>query len=368
MNREEERREAQLAFAASGAELQVGDPAAGPLPVDVLAAVEGREPFVVQAFGGGLTAQVFRLRADGRDWTLKRARVPCLVQNVDGQTSFLNEVQRRADLAELKAAEGGAARFRGVVDTRYASYRRGLLLSPWIEGHTVAAWDERQLRQLFDQLVELLLAGLFEWDFCPGNILDDGRQLWLFDFGYMYRFDPLRELHSSGLDPLFHGAERFETRNYFAFLLRLEEERGLAAALEAFRTEKRIALEAYRRLIAELSSRDASPSVLAWLGELAERWRAGLEGDLAALYLAEGWRSHRLDLLDDLHGRTCTRTTLRRADWLIDAARNRFDALRGHDALFHDDSRRSAAELVDGLEHDRRLAEGWQVSASPPRG
>lgn len=363
MNREEERREEQLAFAASGAEIQVGDPAACPLPLDVLAAVEGHEPFVVQAFGGGLTAKVFRLRADGRDWTLKRARVPCLVQNVDGQTSFLNEVQRRADLTALRAGEGGAARFRAIVDTQYASYRRGVLLSPWIEGHTVATWDERRLRQLFDQLVELLLAGLFEWDLCPGNVLDDGRQVQLFDFGYMYRFDPLREFHSGGLDPLFHAAERFETRNYFAFLLRLEEEQGPTAALDAFRIEKRIALEAYRRLIAELLARGASTEVLARLRDIAARWTAGLEDDLASLYLTEGWRSHRLDLFDDLHGQTCTRTTLLRADWLITAARNRFDALCGHGALFWGDTRRSAGELVEALERDRALAEGWQVKA-----
>jgi hypothetical protein len=304
---------------------------------------------------------VFRLRASGRDWTLKRARVPCLVQNVDGQTSFLNEVQRRADLTALKASEGGAARFRAVVDTRYASYRRGLLLSPWIEGHTVADWDERQLRQLFDQLIELVLAGLFEWDFCPGNVLDDGRQVQLFDFGYMYRFDPLREFHSAGLEPLFHAAERFETRNYFAFLLRLEQEQGLAAALDAFRTEKRIALEAYRRLVAELLARGASSEVLAWLGDITARWSAGLEGDLTPLYLAEGWRSHRLDLRDDLHGRTCTPTTLVRTDWLITAARDSFDELRAQGALFWRDTRHSSSELVEALGRDRTLAERWQV-------
>ncbi len=227
----------------------------------------------------------------------------------------------------------------------------------------MAAWDERQLRQLFDQLVELLLAGLFEWDLCPGNVLDDGRQVRLFDFGYMYRFDPLREFHSSGLDPMFHAAERFETRNYFAFLLRLEQEQGLAAALDAFRMEKRIALEAYRRLWAELRDRGASPEVLGWVDDIGARWNAALEVGLMPLYLAEGWRSHRLDLFDDLHGRTCTRTTLLRTDWLIAAARDRFAALRRQGALFWEDSRRSGRELLLALERDRALAQGWQVKA-----
>ena len=46
----------------------------------------------------GLTARVYRVQLAGRDWALKVARRP-VVQNPDGQTSFLNELQRRRDLA-----------------------------------------------------------------------------------------------------------------------------------------------------------------------------------------------------------------------------------------------------------------------------
>jgi predicted unusual protein kinase regulating ubiquinone biosynthesis (AarF/ABC1/UbiB family) len=44
-----------------------------------------------------------------------------------------------------------------------------------------------------------------EWDLCNGNLLVDREEhLWLFDFGYMYPFDPLREFNSNGLaDPFF---------------------------------------------------------------------------------------------------------------------------------------------------------------------
>ena len=62
---------------------------------------------------------------------------------------------------------------------------------------------------------------------------NDGR-IRLFDFGYMYRFDPLRACNSNGLlTPQHHGAERFETRCYYAHLLRLERECGQSAALAA---------------------------------------------------------------------------------------------------------------------------------------
>jgi hypothetical protein len=367
LGREHERRAAQLAILAGGDELEVGDPAACPLPPDELARVEGDEPFVVQRFSGGLTATVFRLRLAGRDWTLKRARVPCLVQNADGETSFLNEVQRRSELAALGRTPDGARRFSAIVDTQYASLRRGVLLSPWIEGQIVAAWDARTLGQLFDQLVELLLEGFFEWDFSPGNILDDGHQLRLFDFGYMYRFDPLVEPNNNGWEsPLFHGIERFETRNYFGFLLTLEQTLGGAAALEALRLEKTLAVAAYQRLQASLRERGAAPRVLDHLADITLAWQRALEGDLRGLYLGEGWRSHRLDVDDDLRGQTCTPLTLARVDWLLTAVRQHFGALKDLQVLFWDDADLSQADLVRMLDQARHQAQAWQVDRAAP--
>ena len=156
-----------------------------------------------------------------------------------------------------------AERLAGIVSTQYASLQQGLVLSPWVEGRRIERWDERQLVELFDLLIALVLAGLFEWDLAPGNTLDDGR-IRLFDFGYLYPFDPLRQYNSDGLaSPGFHPAERFETRQLFACLLRLEQQ-SEAWALADFELEKRIALDAYQRLHRELTARGAS-----------ERYRAG---------------------------------------------------------------------------------------------
>jgi len=359
---EQRRRRAQLAFLASGTELEVGDPAACPVPVDDLAATEGGEPWVVATLSGGLTARVFRLRAGGGDWTLKRARVPCSVKNVDGQTSFLNELQRRADLEALKRLPGGEARWTGVVDTTYGSLRRGVLLSPWIDGERVASWDERRLRQLFAVIAELTLAGLFEWDLCPGNILDDGQQVRLFDFGYMYRFDPLRDFNSNGRrSPIFHPAERFETRNFSLSLLGLERSAGGAASLAAFRQEKEIALEAYERMGQVLGRRGAVAEVVDRVAAFATRWRAALRGDLESLYIAECWRSHRLDVKDDLHGQTCTPTTLARIAWLQAALRDFHGALASLDAFFWEDVGQPPRAIAAMLEAEAALARRWQV-------
>jgi hypothetical protein len=353
-NLESERQQSQLAFLASGAELEVGTADACPLPVGELAATRGDEPYVVQTFRSGLTAVVHRLRLGGRDWALKLARPQALVRNVDGQTSFLNEIQRRADLERLKAAPGGRERFAAIVDTQYASLKRGLLLSPWIEGGPVRTWNERTLAQVLGAAVELVLAGLFEWDYCPGNVLDDGMQVRLFDFGYMYRFDPLRHFNSAGNGrdaPQFHAVERFETRSYFGYLLGVEHEQGIDAALTAFRLEKGIALEAYRRLRRELDRRNAVEEILAWIDAIESRWRIALRDDLGAL-----------DLADDLHGQTCTPQTLARASWLIEALTANFDALRAHDAFFGIDVRCERATLLD--RYRQRLARAKRLQTA----
>ncbi|MEX6502247.1 hypothetical protein [Pseudomonas zhanjiangensis] len=356
MSPEQRRHQAQLAFAASGEELEVGRADDCPLPVEQLLASTTASPWVTRHFAGGLTAEVYRIEAGGRAWTLKRARPRCKVANVDGQTSFLNEVQRRADIQRLKTAAGGAERFAALVDTQYASYRQGLLLSPWIDGQAVGDWNERRLLQLFDCLHELLLEGLFEWDLCPGNTLDDGR-IRLFDFGYMYRFEPLRAFNSNGCaSPQFHAAERFETRQYFACLLQLEKH-GEQQALNAFELEKRIALEAYRRLHHELARRGASAGVLSWLEAIMASWQGALAAGLDGLYLKEAWRSHWLDLHDDLGGQTCTPLTLARIDWLAGCLEARGNDLRRLGLL----AQRSQRQWQTQLRKAWVQAQAWQL-------
>lgn len=366
------RQASQLAFTASGEELAVGNAEGLPWAVAALAGRDVTVPLpVVEHFDGGLTAHVFRLRAPtgGGDWTLKRARARPGVHNVDGQTSFLNEVQRRADLAALKRRADTPGRWAFLVDTRYASFRQGVILSPWIDGATIpgggaADWDERRLAQVLFAACALWTEGFFEWDLCSGNILDDGRQIRLFDFGYQYRFDPLRHFNSAGSgtdQPMFHPAERFETRNYSGHLLKLARAHGESVALAAFRREKEIALESYRWMRATINERGASPVVLAWLDGLVRDWAAELQGSTEALYLAEQWRSHVLDLDDDLRGQSCTPMTLQRTDWLLRTLADHADTLRQRGALFWGDEHRPRDALLADYTDKRQRALQYQT-------
>jgi hypothetical protein len=210
------RQQAQMAFVASGENLVVGSEVDCPLPPDELAALTPDSSLVVEQFGGGLTARVLHLQIDGKHYTLKQKRHEALVRNVDGETSFLNEVQRRADFTRLKSDPVWEGRFAHIVPTLYADFRRGIILSPWLEGKPLDRFDGEIFEQILATAIACEEAGLMEWDLCPGNIIDDNGFIWFFDFGYMYPFDPCCEFNSNGLsDPLFHACERFETRNFF---------------------------------------------------------------------------------------------------------------------------------------------------------
>lgn len=208
------RQKAQQDFDLSGEPLIVGDKNRCPLPPEELISLTHESPYVVKVVDSGLTAEVYHLRINRRDYNMKKRRPTAKVKNLDGQYSFLNEVQRRQQFQQLRENPATSALFQNIVPTLYADYRLGFMISPWIEGEHVQTLTPSIIKQLFTTLEACEQHGLMEWDLCSGNLLvDNVGKLWLFDFGYMYPFDPLSELNSNGLsDPIFHFVERFETR------------------------------------------------------------------------------------------------------------------------------------------------------------
>jgi len=324
------RQAANLAFLASGAEFRFGDASLLPWTETELAAMQADHAAVRLVLDGGLSARVMQLQAaDGRHFALKQARAECRVRNADGATSFLNELQRHVDLR-------GAA--PGIVQPLFGSLRRGIVVSPWIAGHAPDLGDERAARALFAAAFALLRRGCFEWDYAPGNLLDDGEQVWLYDFGYCYRFDPLRQFNSAGATgtehPEHHLVERIEARNLFAELLDRDD------ALPAFLRFRRVALQACGGWRDELRERGAAAFIVDDWSRRLEAWALGLDRDPEALYLAAARAAHEADLLDDLRGQSCTPRTLRRADWLLHHAPD--------------------AASRERLREQRRQAEAWQ--------
>ena len=387
MTPEQGRQAAQLAFVASGQPLELGDRAQLPLPLAELLQLTADSPHVVEAIESGLTAQVLRVRvpgsrggggAGGCDFTLKRKRAQSLVQNIDGQTSFLNEVQRRSELAALVRAPAASPGASGVpedelavlrahlVPTVYASWLDGVICSPWLDGHHLQRFEPRVFDQVFAVIVALELAGFFEWDLCHRNVIDDGERIALFDFGYMVRFDPRRAFNSNGLStPLFHGIERFETRSFFGFLLHRAAQLDEAAALALYQVEKQLALAHYQRKHQRLVALGAAPEILSWQAAINVTWAQALTSPAALQrrYLIESFRSHVLDLLDDVHGKTCSARTLARADTVLALLRDHHTLLREDSALFFGDEHLTQPQLLERYRALREQALALQLPA-----
>ena len=102
--------------------------------------------------------------------------------------------------------------------------------------------------------------------------------------------------------------------------------------------------------------------MLEWIAACIARWASALVDDLHALYLVEGWRSHGFDLEDDLHGRSCTAMTLRRADWLLALLCSSGETLRRFGAFSESDSRLGGAALSEHYAAKRAQAVAWQVT------
>lgn len=359
------RQQAQMAFVASGENLVVGSEVDCPLPPDELAALTPDSSLVVEQFGGGLTARVLHLQIDGKHYTLKQKRHEALVRNVDGETSFLNEVQRRADFTRLKSDPVWEGRFAHIVPTLYADFRRGIILSPWLEGKPLDRFDGEIFEQILATAIACEEAGLMEWDLCPGNIIDDNGFIWLFDFGYMYPFDPCCEFNSNGLsDPLFHACERFETRHFFGWLLRNPQGLSLTQQMGLYRCLKQIALKLYQEKRRHLAGRGAKAEVLAWLDKQIAVWQQALvsEEALARLFAIENFRSQVLDIEDDLHGKSCSAMTLKRIDFVTAQIADNYVMLLENGALFYANEGKSQAELMHSYREKEQLARSYQLA------
>ena len=202
-----------------------------------------------------------------------------------------------------------------------------------------------------------------EWDLCPGNILEDQGNIWLFDFGYMYPFDPLTQFNSNGVsDPLFHACERFETRNFFGWLLR-QASMTEAEQLALYRELKVVALEVYQQKLNWLQQHQASSLVCQWVSGFIDQWQSALGCDeaLRSLFEVENFRSQVLDIEDDLHGKSCSAFTLQRLDFVERCIRERFAALQQGGALFYDNAGKSQQELLALYADKRRQVLQYQL-------
>jgi hypothetical protein len=363
---DESRQQRFFSIIESNGEIETGSITQLPLPLSDLLQITDQSPITEEVIDSGLTARIYRIWVNDNSYALKLRRDRILVQNNDGQCSFINEVERRLDFENLKKKNDSDFDYHTIIDTIYGSRREGIILSPWIEGSHEITWDSKTINNLFTTLYHIETAGIFEWDLCPGNmILDTSGDIILYDFGYCYRFNPMIEHNSAGLSaPLFHHAERFETRAFMQYLMDLSSATSNLMAVKLYRIEKEIAINWYEKRLRWLEQSKADRVVTTLTRSLITRWESGLstDADLDDLYMSESHRSYVLDMGDDLHGKTCTRQTIKKIDRIIDNIKNHHGRLVELGALFFGDEKLTRDDLLAKYRKNRDLAVSYQVS------
>ncbi|MDP4143686.1 MAG: hypothetical protein Q8936_04275 [Bacillota bacterium] len=363
MSFSDERRKNQLSFICSESELEVGSLEGFPLSAKELQQIDETSDYVVKVFNSGLTAQVYKLKINHKFYNLKKKRDKILVQNIDGQTSFLNEVQRRQDFhhLKLKNSEG----FSGIVDTLYASFKKGIILSPWIEGKHIVEWNYKKYESLFSTLLNMEFNGIFEWDLCSGNLLYIGNHIMLFDFGYAYPFDVLTQFNSDGLEnPLFHMVERFESRFFMQYLMELESETNKETMINAYKEEKEVALTIYKKKLEYIKKNNGSQNVIEWLLKIILSWEEGVSSisKLEELYKREAFRSYVLDIGDDVGGQSCTKSTIKKVNRVLKLIEEDYQFLKNSGGLFFGDEKLDKFQLTEKYKVIYELVIKYQLS------
>lgn len=136
--------------------------------------------------------------------------------------------------------------------------------------------------------------------------------------------------------------------------------------LAQYREMKRLAVESYRRKLVWLRARRADPQVLAHFQHLTARWESALADPaaLSRLFAVEAFRSHVLDIEDDLHGQSCTLLTLQRIDWVINQLEQHYRFIADEGGLFYDNEGKSQQALLSSYAQKRQQAQQYLLNAT----
>lgn len=363
MNNTKIRQKKQLNFLKKGENIEVGNIHNLPISLEEIKNIDKNSKYVREVHNDGLTAEVFKIEIQDKFYNLKKKRKEILVKNIDGQTSFLNEVQRRRDFEKLRI--DNKVLDKGIIKTLYANLNEGFILSEWIEGDFIKEYNRDIFKNLFNLLVNIELNGIMEWDVCSGNILMNKKgEIKLFDFGYTYLFNPLKEFNSEGKsEPLFHSVERFETRTFMQYLLEKELKTNKKDTLNLFKIEKEEAINAYNYKIKWLKEHKADSDIIDYYENLVLKWQKGIANkeSLNNLYDLERFRSYILDIHDDISGKSCTPKTIQKAEIILDIIESKHTFLKQHNGYLWEDKNLNKKDLLNKYENIKSTVIKYQL-------
>ena len=99
---------------------------------------------------------------------------------------------------------------------------------------------------------------------------------------------------------------------------------------------------------------------------MTARWESALADPaaLSRLFAVEAFRSHVLDIEDDLHGHSCTLLTLQRIDWVINQLEQHYRFIADEGGLFYDNVGKSQQALLGDYAQKRQQAQQYLLNAA----
>lgn len=100
--------------------------------------------------------------------------------------------------------------------------------------------------------------------------------------------------------------------------------------------------------------------------QITTRWETALADPAALrrLFALEAFRSHVLDIEDDLHGQSCTLLTLQRIDWVIGQLEQHYRFIADEGGLFYDNAGKSQKALLGDYAQKRQQAQQYLLNAA----
>jgi hypothetical protein len=302
----------------------------------------------------GLTSKNFNIEVQGIKYNIKLQRRPILVQNEDGQTSFLNEIQRREELEVLR--KSNPIIDQGIVKTIYANLRDGIIISEFISLDHGDPYTQENLLELRQLLFELDINGFFEWDLTASNILMRQGHVTLFDFGYMYKYSPLLEYNNEGTKhPNFHPLERFETRYYMHYISTLNHKDSQVA----HRFYKRLMMEYFTDKAKWIKKQKGNPKIIQTYRKMAHNLSKHLKDPklYQILYVGDMYSMLALEIRDDLSGKCCSSKTLDNVAKMKTLIQNKYSLLHASKRLLEEDNLTKEDLLLHYIDIEQKVEE-----------
>jgi len=180
----------------------------------------------------------------------------------------------------------------------------------------------------------------------------------------MYPYNPLKEYNADGLElPIFHCAERFESRFFMQYLMDLEEKSNKATILKEYYEEKKSVLKYYTKKLNWLNENNADYMIKKWVEDFINKLEISISNidRLTDLYNIESFRSYVIDVHDDIGGQSCTPETLKKIEKVIAFIDNNYELLHDNKSFFWGDEKLNKQELYNKYISYQTVGENYQV-------